>query len=108
MTTLTISLAVGQPNTRQTVVLDGLEYVLDLRWSGREERWFLDLYDAAGTLLAGSIKVINGLPLLYKLRGGAPGLPPGELVVLDGRDIPADPGLEDLGDAAQLAYVEAA
>jgi hypothetical protein len=103
---LTISLAPGIPSYRQRTVLDGREYVLELRWSQREERWYLDLRTAAGDLLAGAIKLVTGWPLLYRFRT-VEGLPPGELMVVDLRADAADPGLDELGDVALLCYLTA-
>jgi hypothetical protein len=103
----TINIAPGVPNSRQAVVLDGREYVLDLRWSQREERWYLDMRDANGVLLAGAVKLVSNWPILYRLRVPGSALPPGELVVTDAREVPADPGLDELGDAVQLVYIDA-
>jgi hypothetical protein len=102
----TIHVQAGSPNTRQRVVLDGREYVLDLRWSQREERWYLDLYDAIGRLLAGSVKLVVNWPLLYKLRGLEDALPPGELFAISASAAPQDPGLDELGDSVQLVYAD--
>lgn len=106
MATVRINLAPGIPSYRQRTVLDGTEYILDLRWSQRESRWYLDLRSSAGALIAGAIKLVVNWPLLYRLRGVA-GLPPGELWVVDTRPTPADPSLEELGDSIQLVYREA-
>jgi hypothetical protein len=107
MTTRTIPLAPGVPFFRQRVTLDGAEYVLVLRWSQREEQWYLDLRDANGVLLVGSIKLVVNWPLLYRFRSIV-GVPPGELMVVDGRAQAVDPGLAELGDVAQLVYLDAA
>lgn len=102
-----INLAPGVPSSRQRVTLDGVEYVLDLRWSQREERWYLDVRDTAGTLLVGAIKLVVLQPLLAPVRV-VEGLPPGELMVVDARPGAPDPGLDELGDVAQLVYQSAA
>jgi hypothetical protein len=92
---------------RQRTALDGREYILDFRWSQREGRWYLDLSDSSGARLASSIKLVVHQPLLKRLRS-IPGLPPGELLLLDSRPTPAAPGLEELGAVDSLIYVEAA
>lgn len=107
MAVRTINLSPGVPNTRQRVVLDGREYVLALRWSQREARFYLDLADATGAPLISAMKLLPGWPLLYRHRG-IDGVPPGELMVLDPRPTPAPPGLDELGDVMQLAYIDAA
>lgn len=103
---LIVNLAPNLPNYRQRVILSGREYGFELRWSMREERWYLDIRKANGDPLLLALKLVVGWPLLYRFRG-VDGIPPGELVVLDPRPEPADPGLAELGDVVQLAYSEA-
>lgn len=93
------------PSYRTKAVLDGRAYVLDFRWSALEARWYLDIRDAAGELLAGAVKLVANFYLLASRRTEA--LPPGELVALDPRPSPADPGFADLGDTVHLIYREA-
>jgi hypothetical protein len=107
MAAQTIPVAVGVPNSRQRTVLDGREYVLALRWSMREERWYLDLASANGTPLALGIKVVANYPLLASRRF-SDALPPGELLANDQRSTPADPGLTELGAVVALQYIPAA
>lgn len=107
MATEVLKLSPGTPSYRQRTTLDGVAYLLDLRWSQRSAKWYLDLRDVDGTLLAGSIKLVVGYPLLASRRGQRVEMPPGELVVADGRESPADPLLDELGDSVKLVYVEA-
>lgn len=102
--TITIALAPGIPSYRQRTLLDGIEYVLELRWSEREARWYLDLRDVNGRALVLATKLVANWPLLYRFRT-VPGLPPGELMVLDTRTPPQDPTLHELGAEVQLVYV---
>lgn len=94
------------PSYRQRTVLDGVEYVLDFRFAEREARWYLDLRKSTGELLSGSIKLVSNFELLASRRTNAD-IPPGELVVLDLRPTPADPGFDELGDVVALIYREA-
>ncbi len=107
MADLRIPIAPGVPHQVQRTRLDGREYVLAFRWSQREAQWYLDLRDAEGELLAGPIKLVVHWPLLESRRGARPEMPPGELMLVDGRQTPADPGLDELGDVVQLLYREA-
>lgn len=95
------------PSFTQRSHLDGREYVLAFRWSQREERWYLDLSDVNGALLVGSIKLVLFTPLLKFCRG-VPGLPPGQLTLVDNRPTPAPPKIDELGTVAHLIYTEAA
>ena len=103
---VTIALAPGVPSYRQRTVLDGVEYVLELRWSQRERRWYLDMRDVNGHPLVIGMKLVANWPLLYRFRT-VRGLPPGELIVLSTRWPPRDPGLDELGATVRLAYVSA-
>jgi hypothetical protein len=91
---------------RQRTTLDGVEYVLCLRWSQREGKWYLDIRDADGRMRLGSIKVVSNYPLLAATHG-RPGLPLGELYAVDRRQPARDPGLDDLGSVVRLFYTEA-
>lgn len=104
---VTIALSPGTPSYRQRTVLEGVEYVLDLRWSEREARWYLDLRDVHGRALVLAIKIVAGWPLFARFRS-LPGIPPGELVAIDRRAPPRDPNLLELGDVVQLVYVSRA
>jgi hypothetical protein len=110
MAVMSIRTPSGVPSSRQRVVLDGRTYVLDLRWSQSEERWYLDVRDQAAIPLALAIPLVRAFPLLAGRRGGRPALPPGELVVLDPTPGPhrAAVGLDELGSSAELVYLDAA
>ena len=95
------------PSQKLRVKLDGREYVLRLRWSEREERWYLDVLDGKEVLLAGAIKIVANWPLLEAQRFSE-ALPPGEIMAMDGRTSPADPGLRELGTTIPLVYLPAA
>ena len=64
----TIPVSPGIPSQRLRVTLDRREFVLDLRWSMREARWYLDVRDSGGVLLVGGVKVVTSWPLLARFR----------------------------------------
>jgi hypothetical protein len=98
-----IPVASGVPHQRQRTHLDGVEYVLELHWSEREAQWYLTLRDRNAALICGPMKIVVNWPILLARRGVA-GVPPGELLAADGRETPADPRLDELGDVVQLLY----
>ena len=102
-----IPIVPGNRASSRRVQLSGREYRLDLRWSDFEGVFYLALYTAAGVLLVAGVRVVPNLPLLSG-RHGVAGVPVGELVLMDVRPTPADPGLEDLGDTVRLTYWEPA
>lgn len=100
-----IPIVPGNRSNSRRVQLSGREYRLDLRWSDFEGAWYLALRTAAGVLLVAGVRVVVNLPLLSG-RHGVAGVPAGELVAMDVRPTPADPGLDDLGDIVRLTYWE--
>jgi hypothetical protein len=96
------------PSSRRRVLLDGREYVIRLRWSMREEVWYLDLLDVDGEPLLLGRPLVANRKLLGQFRQTVAGLPPGEIFAADPRPTPADPGLDELGDVVSLTYEEAA
>lgn len=98
-----------RPNTidqRQRVALDGIEYILDIRWSRREERFFADIFAASGAPIYQGIALTLGEPLLRTLHLVS-GMPAGELVLVDPRATRAAPTLATLGSIVQLLYIDA-
>lgn len=101
----------GVPSQRLRVTLDRREYVLDVRWSMREAKWYLDIRDSNGAAIIMGIKIVTGgysLLARYRSSALAPKLPAGDLMIDDGRANPTDPTLEELGASAQLTYSNAA
>ncbi|MEM9407168.1 MAG: hypothetical protein AAGA81_14110 [Acidobacteriota bacterium] len=107
MAILEIPLRPNGRNFRQRTTLDGQQYVLRFRWSARVSRWHLELLDQAGELLRGPVKCSVAYPLLASTPG-VEGIPPGELLFIDDRTPPQDPGLEELGREVRLWYREGA
>lgn len=95
----------GQRSSTRRVQLSGREYRIDLRWSDFEGAFYLALLTASGALLVAGVRVVPNLPLLAG-RHGVDGVPAGELVAMDVRPSPADPGLDELGDVVRLTYWE--
>lgn len=96
------------PASRRRVILDGREYVIRLRWSMREEIWYLDLLDVQGSALLVGQAVVSNRGIFGQYRQAITGLPPGEIYALDPRPLPTDPGLDELGSSVFLTYAEAA
>lgn len=107
MTWNVIAVRPGVPSQRSRVTLEGVEYVVVLRWSQREERWYLDLFAANGAPLALGLRLALEEPHFRTIRQ-RPGLPPGELTMFDQRETRAYPTLDELGDVVQLIYIDTA
>ena len=80
----------------QRTTLDGVDYQLEFRWSVRESRWYLNLYDALETPLILGMKLQTNWPLTKYYKGRV-GVPQGDLMVISLGVADDPPGLQDLG-----------
>lgn len=108
MSVFTIPLedAAEDGNLQATVDLDGSDYKLDYQYNSREGFWYCSLLDSAGNHLRSGIKIVSNFPLLRLMMSRT--RPPGELMCMDTRIEPDDPGLEDLDVNAEFGYVDQA
>lgn len=103
MATVDIPLAIEEAFSRQVVPLDGVNYILDLRWSARANGWFLDLLDDAEDPIRTGIRLVANWNLLRLITDER--VPRGFLMAFaSGGD--ADPTFETLGTEVSLLYLE--
>lgn len=103
------------PNYSISTNLDGTDYALTFRYSGRENCFYLDLYLTDGTLLCGGRKVVCSIPIWNQFNYD-PRIPQGALIaqpVSGASDGPAGfdaNGNGELGDGRRvvLLYYSAA
>ncbi len=50
-------------NYRVTTLIDGTEYIFDVRWNERDSAWYFDISDAEGSLILAGTKIMLGSPL---------------------------------------------
>ena len=85
-----------------SITLSGVQYQCALRWNTASSCWTLDLSDANGNLILGSIPVIPGVNLLeqfdYLELGGA-------LVASTDYDPNAVPTFDNLGSTGHLYWI---
>ncbi len=94
------------PHMELQVPLEGRTYTLELRWSVREERWYLDVMtEEREGIYVGIALVLN---LKLGLRCASELFPPGAFFLLDTSGANLEPGLADLGARCKLLYFEAA
>jgi len=89
-----------------TVDLDGEDYRFDFQYNDREGFWYFDILDSEGTHVKSGIKVVSNFPVLRLLAERTQ--PPGMISFVDTRELPADPGEEDLGVNVELSYMDEA
>ena len=92
------------PHFEVQVPLEGRTYTFELRWSVREERWYLDV------LTEERDPIYTGIAVVLNFRLGARCVDerwfPGALFAVDTSGAQVDPGLNDLGERVILAYFE--
>jgi len=92
-----------EPLRTQETQLDGQTFALTFDWSGREDRWYLQVSDTSGNVLVAGVKLVPKISLLRSLTSDI--RPAGELrlVTTDG----AAPTLTTINQAT-LVYIPAA
>jgi hypothetical protein len=89
-----------------SVDLDGVNYQFDMRYNEREGFWYFNISDVDGNIIRSGVKVVSNWPLIRLLMDS--NRPAGELITIDTRYQPLDPGLSDLGIDVLFGYEEEA
>jgi hypothetical protein len=100
----------SDPFQRMTVRLDGSDYVIELRYNQREERWYLSIADDESVPILSGLKLQANWPLLWRHRYDTR-VPPGEIMVtVTTATDRSPPTLDDLGEGkrCELSYYDAA
>lgn len=95
----------GVAHQEMQVPVEGRVYSLELRWVGREERWYIDVRDENQTSLYTGIAVVLNFPL--GIRCASRAFWPGVLLATDTSGANTEPGLDDFGDRVKLFYFDA-
>lgn len=101
----TIPLFPDTPLYTMRVSLNGREFTLRFDYSQREDRWFLSLYDSAGSPIRKGIKITPNVSAL-RLARHDPRTPRGLLAFSDTTPRIEAPGFADLGRRISLVYFE--
>jgi hypothetical protein len=84
-----------------SIPLDGDVFKLEFRYNDRDERYYLNVYDEDDALLAASVKVVKGHPLLKHVVDER--RPWGDFSVIDvGAN--AEPTLGNLGNGIEIIF----
>lgn len=87
-----------------SVDLDGTNFRLNFQFNSREKFWYFNLLDMGGTVLRSGVKIVSNYMLLRLFRART--RPLGELMSVDSRDQPGDPGLADLNVSSIFGYTD--
>lgn len=104
MSVFAVPLSPDQAHYVQRTALDGVSYVLDLRWNARAAAWYISIGRDDGTPILTSLRA----SVLVPLDGNSidPALPPGLLIALDQTRKDLEAGRYDLGDRVRLTYYD--
>lgn len=96
------------PHQDLTVNLDGKDFLLSLRYSHRESRFYASIGSVEGVTYS-TCKLVCNWKLFNLAARHNPLMPPGALLVLPGGPSDAPPTLEDFGPGrrCELVYVPA-
>lgn len=85
-----------------SIGLSGVTYKMTLRWNEFAPAWMLDIADASGNLLVGSVPLVTGADLLeqYAYLGFS-----GKLIVQTDHDPSAVPTFSNLGTTGHLYFL---
>lgn len=90
------------PHYEFEIDLEDVTFIFEFMWNGRDEAWYMSIFDVTKTPLLSGRKVVLGFPLLSRFRD--PRLPKGEINAIDTTGSNIEPGLSDLGARVRLLY----
>lgn len=91
------------PFYTMTSTLEGTDFVLEFRYSQREETWYFSVSLTDGTSLVSGVKVVCNRPLLARFADNR--LPKGELVATALGPDASPPRLTELGEGKRVELV---
>ena len=99
-----IPLPSGSAFFRQRVPLEGVDFYLDFAWNGRAETWSIGILDADENPLVMGMTGVSNRPLLHRYKH-KPGMPLGDLALLDPTDLIDAANFDQLGKEVTLVYI---
>ena len=74
------------PRWEMQADLSGQRYIFEVDYNTRQDLWTMLIKDANGELLIAGLRLVPGVDFLEKFHASSPGLPPGELTLVDRED----------------------
>lgn len=94
----------GLPHQEIQVPIEGSVYLLEIRWAGREARWYIDIYDEDRDPIYMGVALVLNFPLAVRCADSR--MWPGVVMAMDTSGANAEPLLGDLGDRVKLFYFD--
>ena len=91
------------PNYRVGIALEGVQYIFDVRWNGRDTAWYLDVLQEDETPIAHGLKLVLGASIGSGITN--PNFPPGVFVCRDLSNEGLDAGLDDMGTRIVVYFI---
>lgn len=92
----------SEPNYTFGVDLDEVTYLVEMRWNGRDNAWYMNFFEEDETPIRTGIKMVLGTFL--GRRSVSPKFPSGLLVAVDLTGEGKDATLDDLGTRVVVYY----
>lgn len=105
MATLKLPTFRGDLDHKYNIVLDSFTYTVEFHFNARADRWTIHLFDAAGNAVRHGVRLAILDDILSRVALASK--PPGPMPVVNTTGSDVEPDSANLGDEAQLRYVEA-
>lgn len=103
MSILQIPVDSTQAAFEQTMVLDGINYLLRIYWNTRDESWYLDLFATNETSIICGLKLVVNYDFIgFYVQTD---VPPGMFILYDDTNSEIPCGRNDLGNRCILLYI---
>lgn len=89
---------------RRSTTLSSRLVIYDVRWNGRDEAWYLSLYDQDEEPIALGLRIVLGVPLARRSTNQS--RLPGMLIAEDLSGEAREAGFDDLGIRVVVFYFE--
>lgn len=90
------------PNYRVGTTLNGTNVVLDVRWNGRDEAWYMDILTEEGDPIRLGVKLVLGAVIAGRVTSAL--FPRGYIMAADLTGKGQDAGLDEMGDRVQVLF----
>ncbi len=91
------------PSFTESIVLDNIPLNFKFVWNGRDDAWYMNIFDSINDPILEGIKIVNGWELISNYTDIR--LPLGALLVVSLRDDEEVIGRNDMVDNYKLVYL---
>lgn len=92
------------PNYQAGLSVGTTQYLINVRWNGREEKFYMDVLDQDGNAIRSGMALVLGT--FIGRQEASADFPPGAFVLVDTSNEGRDPGIDDLGARVQVYHFD--